>query len=185
MRLIRPRPGLPIDLKTLRNAGQRRYRTALELRDFVSELSATERNAIRELLKLPAIAGGSQNVLNITASAAALTSSQVTYIGPVLGIPQAPLILALHHLPQIAGTTATATITLQMRRTDTPAVIANAVHLCGTADTNPGPFDIIGIVPAGVPAGSGVDVQGAASSGAGTPTASATAPITLAVVGLA
>lgn len=176
---------LPIDRATLRRAGRYRYRTALELADFVHELSASERNCVRELLKLPPIAGATQNVLNVTASPAALGAAQATYIGPVLGIPQSPLIIALHHLPQIAGTTAAATITLQMRRTDTPAVIANAVHLCATGDTNPGPFTIVGIVPAGIPAGSGVDVQGAASAGAGTPTASATAPITLAVLGLA
>ena len=176
---------LPIDRPTLKLAGLRRYRTAIELQDYVRELSGTERNELRELLKIPALGGGSQNGLNVTTSPAALGAAQATYIGPVLGIPQAPLVLAFHHLPQIAGTTATATVTLQMRRTDTPAVIANAVHLCGTADTNPGPFDIIGVVPTGIPAGSGVDVQGAASAGAGTPTASATAPITLAVVGLA
>lgn len=178
---------LAVTTRQARSAGRKRLALGRELAHHLIDTARS--GALLDALKAP-IAGASQNVIFVTTSPAALGAVQTTFIGPLIGLPQSPLILCMAYIPQITGTTATATVTLQMRRTDTPAVIGNAVHLCGTADTNPGPFIIVGYVPtpaniAAIPAGSGIDVQGAASAGAGTLTASATAPLSLGAFGLA
>lgn len=177
---------LPVfDLSIVRGAGQRRVREANDLAHYLAQASHEELDFARKLLSAPPMAGGAQRVLALTSNAAALGAAQATIIGPIYDIPLSPLVLCFFHLPQIAGTTAAATITLQMRRTDTPAVISNAVHLCATADTNPGPFSLMGALLAPkIEAGAGIDVQGAASAGAGTPTGTATAPILLTAIGV-
>lgn len=179
------------DLRTLKRAGWRRARSTADLIDFL-QLDYAGRKALLDELMVPSrdrlgllpIIGGAEQVSILTVSPAALGAALATYQGPVLGIPEAPLVLGIHQAPTVTGATAAATLTFNLRRTDTPAVIASQSFLTATADTNPrGPF-IVGVVPFGIPAGSGVDVQGSASAGAGTLTASATAPLILAILGL-
>lgn len=186
---------LELSLNHIRYAGRRRYKTSQEIAEYIWGLSPEEWACARDVFdRRPApIAGASQNVIFVTGAASALTASQVTFLGPLVGIPQSPIVLCLAYIPQITTVTATATITLQMRRTDTPAVISNAVKLAATADTNPGPFTIMGVLPipsttttaVNLPPGYGIDVQGANSSGSGVPTGSATAPMILGAFGLA
>lgn len=179
------------DLATLKRAGRRRSRHAADLIDFL-KLDTPERVALmnalgvssKDRLGLLPIIGGAEQVNILTVSPTALAAGAATYQGPLIGIPQAPLVLGLHFAPTVTGATAAATLTFNMRRTDTPAVIGSQSWLTATADTNPrGPF-IATVVPFGIPAASGIDVQGSASAGAGTLTASATAPLILAALGL-
>lgn len=183
-------PDLFPDLKTFRQAGPRRARRAVDLIDFL-KLDTAERVKLMNELAVPSkdrlgllpIIGGSEQINIVTSSPAALGGALATYIGPVTGIPESPLVLGVHFAPTVTGATAAATLTFNMRRTDTSAVIASQSFLTATADTNPrGPF-IVGVVPFGIPAANGIDVQGSASAGAGTLTASATAPLILAALG--
>ncbi len=185
---------LPIDLRTLRSAGRRRYKTSVEIAEYIDGLSPTEWACAKDIFErqLPPMGGGSQQVIFATAAATALTTAQVTFLGPLYGIPQAPLVLCIAYIPQMASATAAKTITVQMRRTDTPAVISNFVKLTATADTNPGPFTLIGVLPlpsttttaVQLPAGYGIDVQGADTGSSAVPTGSATAPMILGAFGM-
>jgi hypothetical protein len=178
------------DLKTLRQAGHRRARRAVDLIDFL-KMDSVGRAQLLDELQVPAIKrlgllslmGSSEQVIIATVSPAALGAAAATYIGPLIGLPEQPLVLGVHFCPTVTGANAAVTLTFAMRRTDTPANIATQSFLTATADTNPrGPF-IVGVVPFGIPAANGIDVQGTASAGAGTLTASATSPLILAAVG--
>jgi hypothetical protein len=172
------------DFKTLKFAGRNRVRTADEIVSEVIQLETTELDKFLKIIKSPTIMGGAEQILTVIASPAALGAALATYIGPLVGIPQAPLVLGITFAPTITGATAAAVVTANMRRTDTPAVIGSQVATMPTGGTNPpGPF-IITQVPFGIPAGNGIDVQASASAGAGTLTATATAPIILAALGL-
>lgn len=132
------------------------------------------------------LGGGAESYLTYPAVATALTTAQVAFMGPLLSSPDAPLVLALAYIPSITTVTAASTITLNINRTDTPAVIGGSSFLAATAGTaNQAPITMMAIVPFGIPAANGVSVSGAASTGSPVPTGSATQPMILALVGLA
>lgn len=173
------------DLSTLKRAGSRRVRTAKDLVSFLHDPNEAEE--VRELFTqdtLPPIAGGAANALQVISNPAALAAAQATVIGPLIGIPQDPLVLSYWYIPTIAGVSAASTMIFQTRRTDTPAVIQSGTILTGTAQTQVGAITQVGIVPFGIPAASGVDCQANTSAGAGTITVSATSPMILAVLGV-
>jgi hypothetical protein len=172
-----------ITLQHFRHAGRRRVRTARELVAALRHgaLTAEELVALRGLK--PAM-GGAEQALQVVANAAVVNAA-ATYIGPILNVPQDPLVLALFSGNQITAMAAAETVQFNMRRTDTPAQIAQLVV------TNPGAGastmeigTLLGIVPFGIPAGSGVDVQQLGSVATGSIAASATAPSTLALLGV-
>jgi hypothetical protein len=120
----------------------------------------------------------------VNGAVTALTASQVAFVGPVLNVPQDPLVLALAYIPVITTITAASTTTLNLNRTDTPAVIQSTAILAATGQTTIASTFIMAVVPFGIPAANGVSLSGANSTPAGVPTGSATAPIILALVGL-
>ena len=172
------------NLALLRRAGRRRLRTALELQAEYYSLPAAARRAFLAGV-LPPIAGGSQQAVTATANVA-LTTAQATCVGPLLGIGQAPLMLAIAFISQVTGVAAGAAITCNVVRNDTSAVIGSAVVTNNGAGAGAvGGVDPIAIVPPGVTPGGGVLIQAATSSGTATAVGSATAPITLTIVGIA
>jgi hypothetical protein len=134
--------------------------------------------------RLANLSGASAVYQLVTASPSALAAAAATYIGPIVGLPQQPFQLAVHYVPTVTGATAATLLTFAMRRTDTPANISTMTFTTATGDTNPRGPTLIGVVPFGIPAASGVDVQGTAAAGAGTLTASATSPLILAILGI-
>jgi hypothetical protein len=134
--------------------------------------------------RLERLTGASAVYQLVTASPAALAAGAATVAGPLVGLPQAPFTLGLFYVPTITGANAAATLTFSIRRTDTPALISTQSFLTATADTNPRGPTLIAVVPFGIPATNGIDAQGQASAGAGTLTASVTAPLILAAVGI-
>lgn len=167
-----------------RHAGRRRTKTADDLIGFLDEVKDDELEKVTRLLKLPKMAGGGQEILQVIANPAALGAAQATVIGPILSIPQDPLVLSFWHIPTIAGVNAAATMIFLTRRTDTPATIQTGTIITGTAQTQVGAITQVAVVPFGIPAASGVDCQANTSAGAGTITVSATAPMILAIVGV-
>lgn len=134
---------------------------------------------------LPKLGGGAQLLATSPAAAPHLTSSQVAFLGPLIGIPQDPLVLALCSIPQMATQTAAATIVLNFNRTDTPAVIGGCSYLTPTAGTAASaPITMFAVVPFGIPAASGVSVSGSDTAQTAVPTGSATQPMVLAILGL-
>lgn len=131
------------------------------------------------------VGGGAESYLTYPAVATALTTAQVAFMGPLLSTPDSPLVLALAYIPTITTITATSTLTFNINRTDTPAVIGGCTMLAPTAGTaNFAPVTMMAIVPFGIPAANGISVSGAATSGSPVPTGSATQPMILALVGL-
>jgi hypothetical protein len=183
---------LDIPLRHHRYAGARRVRFGKDLAHHLAILGKQEWSQASERGFLPEIAGESQRVLFVTTNPSAFTTAQVTYIGPLTGIQQSPLVLCLHYIPSLT-ITAAKTATIQMRRTDTPAVISNAVILAGTTQTTIGAITLVGYLPmpsttttaVQIPAGSGIDVQGADTNPGAQVNASATAPVTLGAFGIA
>lgn len=185
---------LNLSLRDRKSAGARRVRVGRDLAHYLADCTDDELNFARRLLTQPPMGGASQQVIFKTAAATAATTAQVTFIGPLYGIPVSPLILCLFFCPTYASVTATSTVTTQMRRTDTPAVIANAINLAGTTATQNGPVVLIGYLPnpqtsaaaiASIPGGHGIDVQYADSSHTAVATGTATAPISLSAIGVA
>lgn len=173
------------NLADLKRAGRARLRKGTEFAEWLIDPKSEETPEQILMRKgLGRIMGGSEQILLVTASPAALAAAAATYIGPLIGIPEQPLVMAFHYCPTVTGATAAATLTFTMRRTDTPATIGTQSFLTATADTNPRGPVFFCVVPFGIPAANGVDVQGAASAGAGTLTASATSPLVLAVLGV-
>jgi len=165
---------LEITRRHARHAGRARVATGSDFIDALQDASARR-------LNLAPIAGaaGAQYV-QLTAAAAALTNSQVAYIGPLVGVGQAPLVLGFHHVPVTSAATAATTVTINANRTDTPAVIGGVAFLTATADTAPRGPSFPFIIPFGIPATSGVSISGAESGAAGIiMTGSATLPILL------
>lgn len=133
----------------------------------------------------PRIAGGAQEFLQVTANAA-LTTAQATVIGPLLAIPEDPLVLAFFYASNITGVAAAAAVTINLVRSDTSAVFSAGVFTNnGAGAGNVGGPDVLGIVPFGIPAANGVLAQAAVSSGTATIVGAATTPIVLGVLGLA
>jgi hypothetical protein len=133
---------------------------------------------------LPKIMGGAALLQTQPAVVTALTASQVAFMGPIVGLPQDPLVLALCYIPQITTITAASTTTLNFNRTDTPAVIGGTVILAATGQTILSPIFMMAVVPFGIPAVNGVSVSGANTTPAGVPTGTATQPIIFAILGL-
>lgn len=172
-------------LAVLRRAGRARLRTARELMDELAALPPLERERFLRIISMPRIAGGAQLAYTTTANVA-LTTVQATLVGPVLGIGQAPLNLAIGFVSQCTGVAAGAAVTCNLVRNDTTAVIGSAVVTNNGAGAGAvGGVDPMAIVPAGVTPGAGVTMQAATSSGTATAVGSATAPITLAILGIA
>jgi hypothetical protein len=150
----------------------------------IDELPTLAQMALLDELGLLPNHRNAQEFLTYIAAATALTSSQVAFMGPLLNVPQSPLVLAITQIPTITTVTAASTVTLNINRTDTPAVIGGSPILAATGQTALGPITLITVVPFGIPAGSGISVSGAASSGSPVPTGSATQPMILAMLGL-
>jgi hypothetical protein len=176
---------LKLSLTDFRRVGRKRANTAHDLAGYFagSELD-TDAAKMLDVLSRP-IAGGAQEVLTIIANPAAVGAAAATWIGPILSVPQDPLVLALNYIPTIAAVSAASTMIFNMRRTDTPAVIQSGTIITGTAQTQVGAITLVGIVPFGIPAANGVDAQAQTSAGAGTITVSATSPGILALIGVA
>ena len=170
--------------RLFRRVGRARAVTARELLEHYYTLEHPERLAFLNRA-LPPIAGGAQQAVTATANVA-LTTAQATVVGPLLGGGQAPLLLAIGFISQCTGVAAGANITANIVRNDTSVVIGAAVVTNnGTASGAVGGVDPIAIVPAGIPPGSGITMQAAASSGTATAVGSATAPISLVLLGVA
>lgn len=143
--------------------------------DFIHEL---DRAARLRLNLLPIAGGASAQYIQTTAAVSALTNSLVTYHGPIVGVGQAPLVLGYHHVPAVTAATAATIITINARRTDTPAIIGGQVWTTATGDTLPKGPSFPFLVPFSIPATSGVDIQGSESGAAGAIlTGSVTQPI--------
>lgn len=173
-----------LSLKERRFAGARRIRTAAELIDYFASLDPLEREKFLRVAGQPPIAGGAQ-VYNQVTSNVSLTTAQATLVS-LLGGGQAPLNLAIGFVAQVTGVAAGASVTCNIVRNDTSAVIGAAVITNnGAGSGNVGGVDPIAIVPAAVPPGSGILMQAAVSSSTGTAVGSATQPITLCQIGIA
>lgn len=167
----------------------RRDQVKLARRDFdrISHLLSVMSDPTGKALHvLPRLTGGAQLLQTQPAAVPALTASQVAFMGPLIGVPQDPLVLALAYIPTITTITAASTTTLNFNRTDTPAVIGGAPSiLAATGQTTLGPIFMMAVVPFGIPAASGVSLSGSNSTPAGVPTGSATQPIIFTLIGLA
>jgi hypothetical protein len=165
-------------------AGLRRKRRAEELIDFLDRVEPGELRGLLEIIKRP-IAGASQQIATVVANAS-LTTTPTTIIGGILGVAEEPLVLALGYVGNTTGLAAGANALYSIRRTDTPAILQSGVATnSGAGAAAVGPAFVLAIVPFGIPAANGVDMQGSVSSGTGTAVAAATTPIILAVVGVA
>jgi hypothetical protein len=154
-----------------------------QLAKFDELPALTQMALLRELNLLPNYRNA-QEYLTYIAAATALTASQVAFMGPILSVPQDPLVLCFAYIPTITTVTATSTLTFNINRTDTPAVIGGGVVLAPTGGTKAGPLTLMAVVPFGIPAGSGISVSGSDSSATAIPTGSATQPMILALLGL-
>lgn len=178
---------LNLDKYIIRRAGKRRANEGVELAEHVrapmtrSEIIA----ALASGKPVPKMAGGGQEFLLTIVNPAALGAALTTYQGPLLSVPQDPLVLAVHYIPTIAAVTAASTMQFNRRRTDVPTVIGGGTTLTATAATQIGGLTFVDVVPPNIPAGSGIDCQASTSVGAGTITVSATAPMVLALLGIA
>ena len=174
-----------MSLHLLRRVGRARLLTARELLAHFAHLPADEKYRFMVGAELPTAAGGSQLAVTATANVS-LTTTQATLVGPLLGLGQAPLQLALGFVSQVTGVAAGAGITANIVRNDTSAIIGAAVVTNNGAGAGAvGGVDPLAVVPAGVTPGGGILLQAAASSGTATAVGSATAPISLVCVGIA
>ena len=131
------------------------------------------------------MAGGSAQFVTVTGTTSALINAQALQQGPIVGLDQAPFVLAISMIPSITTATAATIITTNLNRTDTPAVFGGTASLMPTGGTAPGALVTMGIVPFGIPATNGVSLSAAASGAAGgVVTGSATQPTILAIVGI-
>jgi hypothetical protein len=199
-------PGFPLEItrKHLWVAGRQRVKTAGDLVGLLDDFSQLDRDRVAHLLRkgpsvdaddrydrikyllgAAKIAGASAQYIAGTAAATALTNSQVAYMGPLVGLAQAPFVLGLHHVPVTSAATAATTITINANRTDTPAVIGGQAYLTATGDTAGRGPSFPFVVPFGIPAANGVSISGAETGAAGAVmTGSATLPMLLIVLGL-
>ena len=120
------------------------------------------------------MAGG---MLTTVASTFGLNTGQQSITGLALPTTPPPGGIATVNIPEITGVAAGATVTVQLIRTDTNAVIGNGVaQNTGAGSGAVGPINFDAVVPQ-LPTGATVQVQAAVSSGTATCQGSATSPM--------
>jgi cytochrome c biogenesis protein CcdA len=121
--------------------------------------------------------------LNAGNTAIGVAAANVASLNDVTG-EEAPLVVALGFIPNCTAIAAGATVTAQIVRNDTGAVIGSGTLTnSGAGVAAQGPLEVVAVVPRGTGIAAGISLQVLGSAAAGNAVGTAAAPCVLAVLG--